>query len=341
MNIAFRVDGSKNIGMGHLIRCIHIAKKLNKKSNILFIIKDYEEATNLLKREGMKFELINKEYSIDKESRLISRYLDEHNINLLITDILRIKKDYSQEIREKGIKIISLDYLGESKFQPDIYINTSLVKKWHLNYEPRKADIKYYLGPDYVILPNGIKRFIKKNHEIKKLIRKITIAIGGSDKNNITYDIIRSLENKKYDFQIDVVLGPGFINKEKIKSILRDAKIKNNYRVLESVKSIAKQIYKSDLMISGAGELLYQIAAIGTPVFIIPQTSFERLTAKEFESRGFGICFNKEDVNKKIFLERLENLIEDYELRKSMNKKGKKLIKLNGINNIVRLIENV
>ena len=67
MNIVFRVDSSIQIGAGHVMRCLTLAKKLKNKADVKFICRD--KKGNLIDRimsEGIEVFILNKEPLEDK-----------------------------------------------------------------------------------------------------------------------------------------------------------------------------------------------------------------------------------------------------------------------------------
>ena len=69
MKVGFRVDGSKDIGMGHISRCLNIAEKF-KKINVssYFISKDFQDGyLNSIKSRGFKIFAIKKNSSIAED----------------------------------------------------------------------------------------------------------------------------------------------------------------------------------------------------------------------------------------------------------------------------------
>ena len=66
MQVIFRVDSSKNIGSGHVIRCLRIANKLRDKSaDCGFICKELSGSLiKLIKDQGFKVFLLSQEIKI-------------------------------------------------------------------------------------------------------------------------------------------------------------------------------------------------------------------------------------------------------------------------------------
>ena len=63
MKILFRVDGGLNSGLGHLIRCMAIARRLKdhfKGIKICFLTEENKFSNDLLSKNGFSFEIREK-----------------------------------------------------------------------------------------------------------------------------------------------------------------------------------------------------------------------------------------------------------------------------------------
>ena len=83
MRVAIKVDGNKKLGLGHVMRCLAVAKQLKKnKIRVIFIIGD-----NSIKKiiENEKFFT----YFLDKreqEPKSIKKIIISEKINVIIID---------------------------------------------------------------------------------------------------------------------------------------------------------------------------------------------------------------------------------------------------------------
>ena len=103
MKIAFRVDSSKKIGLGHISRCITLAKEFKKrKIKIVFISKEIDSfSKNILKKFGLKLILINNNQSIKDDSLITADIIKRKKINLLFLDSYKLDLNWGKEIIKK------------------------------------------------------------------------------------------------------------------------------------------------------------------------------------------------------------------------------------------------
>ena len=153
-NILFRCDAGKiaEIGTGHLIRSITLAKLLIKRSickkkNIIFLIKvnkKYKLAKKIIIKEKFKFKILDisiKDYSKDELDFVLKNKFK----TIIIDRIGAVSKFFLKGLKSKNKKIILIDDSSKNKKQSDLSINSLIYKNL----------IKGQLsGFEYMILPS-------------------------------------------------------------------------------------------------------------------------------------------------------------------------------------------
>ena len=299
MNIALRVDSSNKIGIGHLHRCITLAKELNKKNNIFFISRKLKNNENtLISSSGFKLNKINsfKKESFSKKSleydeKQTIELIKKNNIKLLILDNYEINYKWEKTI-SKYCKILLIhDYLERKSFC-DYFLNYHFLKENFFLKKKLKKNCKLLIGNQYAIIKK--KTFI--NTKVKK--KSIFIYLGSVDSSGITESSLKLLIENKYKSQINVVLGNQNQNKKKI------LKEFNKYKNINFFKSNKKNLYnhisKSNLVISGAGISMYENIINNSNLIVFNKNKIHKnitLNLKKISNVKFA---NKKNELKKI-----------------------------------------
>ena len=169
-------------------------------------------------------------------------------------------------------------------------------------------------------------------HASKPVIMVIGGSLGAAGINKLIREALPKLLE---DFQIVHVCG-----KEKIDNLLLNTK---GYKQFEYVKSELKDIFAmADIVISRAGaNAISEILALKKPNILIPLPASssrgdQLLNAKSYESQGFSIVIDEDDLTKKLLLEKIQEL---YFNRFTYIDAMKKSSQRDAIGTIVGLIE--
>ena len=158
--------------------------------------------------------------------------------------------------------------------------------------------------------------------------------MGGSDPYGLTFkvlDSICSLEN----VHIRVILGPLM----KVNTRQREYE-KKHISFIESPKSIWNEFKKSDLVISNAGNTLFELAAQSIPTICIPVIEHQVPYAKFFHTNGFAINLGYwKNVKNKDIGKNVIKLLKNTDKRKKMSSKGNKIIDGKGLFRVIKIIE--
>lgn len=184
------------------------------------------------------------------------------------------------------------------------------------------------------------------------LPNKLTVCIMGGSQgaraiNDAAVDVIKTLTNK-YDVQ--VIFQTGRKNFERVVEQL--IKIYPEY---ESDKSLIVRPYfddmvtvlkASDIAVSRAGSLsLSEIEASGIASILIPYphaaADHQRKNAKYMLEQGASLYVEDHDINEKTLLENLTLLITDREKLAKLQGAAMKLAKYDGVDKIVKQLENL
>lgn len=166
----------------------------------------------------------------------------------------------------------------------------------------------------------------------KPVIMVIGGSLGSAAINQAVRDVLPELLK---DFQVVHLCG-----KEKVDNLLLTTR---GYKQFEYVKSEMKDIFAmADIVISRAGaNAISEILALKKPNILIPLPSSssrgdQLLNAKSFESQGFSIVVDEDDLTNKLLLEKIQEL---YFNRFTYIDAMKKSSQRDAIGTIVDLIE--
>ncbi|MBN1057663.1 UDP-2,4-diacetamido-2,4,6-trideoxy-beta-L-altropyranose hydrolase [Clostridium botulinum] len=327
MKIAIRADGGNEIGMGHIMRTLVLAKELRKNNKVFYICKQssfspqkYENGINKLKEEGFEVVLVNEDDCLKELIKIQS--------DCLVTDSYDVNEDYFN-ITKNHFKITGyIDDMNLYYFNVDFIINQNIGAEL-LQYKTNK-DTKLFLGTDYIMLREEFRS--NDDKIINKNISKIMVTVGGSDINGITNKICNAL--KEIHFELHIVIGPCFSSKY----ICELVSLSHNYKNIKLYfnANMIDLMKQCDICISGCGSTLYELAACGIPTIGIILAENQKeigeklANLKIIENLGYYTELKSE---------KLVSAIKDFDLniekRKIMSRKLKAMIDGQGVKRIV------
>ena len=132
--------------------------------------------------------------------------------------------------------------------------------------------------------------------------------MGGSDLNNVTYNVLQQISD---NYNVIVVLGSNSPHNEMIKSYSKNKEIK----VIIETKNMPKLIFEADLGIGAGGSSSWERCCLGLPTLLYITAENQRVNAGNLEHLGLvKIVRNLKDD--------LQNMSNDINLWREMSEKS-------------------
>jgi len=325
MSVFILTEVGKNIGFGHLSRCISICQSFQQRNIIPKIILNIKGNYDLdINQKYIDFDWTKE---TDRLFKVIS------NSDVVIIDSYLAPISLYQKI-SLSVKIKAyIDDYQRLDYPEGIIINPSIFAE-KLIY-PKKEHTDYLLGSKYIPLRREFWYVPKRI--IGNYIKQILITFGGEDIKNMTPKILNSIIKLKTDIKIVVIIGKGFNHNDQIK------KLENNRIKLihdSSSEIIKSNMFESDLAISAGGQTLYELARCGIPTIIISTARNQENNTRGWLKAGF-IEFAGWWEDKDLFNQLLIkiNILKDLNERKKRSAIAEKLVDGQGAERIVSWLE--
>lgn len=260
--VYIRADANKEIGTGHIMRCLSIADRITDLgSNAVFIIADCQ-SEQIIREKGYETICINAQWDkLDKEIDIMVELCHKKLIKKLIVDSYFVTKNYL-EILKKVTNIVYIDDLDKFIYPVNLLINYNFYAG-DMGYTSKyKGTLtKLLLGTAYVPLR---KEFENIGSREFSGINKILITSGGTDNFNMIDNILRCLLKKQEykDIEIYCIIGRFNINREKLQQTYEKFP---NIHLLSNVNNMSCYMVECDLCITAGGSTIYELCACGIP----------------------------------------------------------------------------
>ena len=181
----------------------------------------------------------------------------------------------------------------------------------------------------------------KKDYDLSITKKLVLITMGSLGADTINDKII-SLISKFSDKSYEILLVAGKDNYEKI----ADIKLPKNVKVVPYIENMGSVLKFTDLIVTRAGAtILAEITALGIPAIIIPSpyvaNNHQLINAKDLESNKAGFVIEEKEFNEKLFLDKIDLLLNDKDLYKKYSSNCKKLGITDSLSRIYNEIERL
>jgi len=269
----------KELGFGHIYRCINLASNL-QVDEIYFEIEDYGGVEEILRKNGFS-NIVRLKTDIDTSSDIKKtlQLVKKKKIDVLIIDKYKITSRYISEVR-KSVKTVLISDLRNIDYPADLVVNGFIGFKSDIIRN--RYGIKCLVGPSYQILN---KKFARKSQQKKKY--SLLATFGGFDENNIVTTLLRMLEKYLPKMKTKIILGPSTPKSKWIQ--LLEKKYTRYLKVVNETNDMHKEIAQARFGLCSGGITTYEFAAMNVPFAIICQVKHQLITAQEWQKKGIAL----------------------------------------------------
>lgn len=351
--IAIRADGGIGIGMGHVMRCLSLAKAFEKDGHEVWFFSRIPLGMDLIKKSGFRvLAPPNEKEASDpteyqNEIDSIIKAVGEDRIDVLIIDSYRVDERYFLALKPHVHRLVYIDDENKIRIPADIVVNGNITAEY-LQYNKYSDDQILLLGPQY----NMIRDEFKEIHPrvVREKVTDVMITTGGTDPYNLTMELLAMFEGYEYfnDINFHVMVGSGFQNRRELVDIAKknrhvrlyttEPEQSNAYFTYTRMRNLMLQV---DMAISAGGTTLYELAACGTPMLAFIMANNQEALVNIMAQLGYALTlgwYNKWE--KTAVLQAVRTVMDDYGLRFRLAGQSQKLVDGLGTERIVRRVIN-
>ena len=319
--ILFRCDSSSTIGLGHVKRCLVLAKRLkeyDKNLKILFATQNlYGNINQEILKSGFSI------YSIrDNTVEMLDYFVKDLQINLLIIDSYDIDYVFEEQLKIKNptLKMLSFDDTINSH-KSDMVLNHGVQaqEKEYKKLLPKKT--KLFCGSEYTLLRD---EFLETK-KTKVTRNSVAIILGGNDVLNLSSKIADLLLeiNKKYKITVITTSVNPNIN---------ELKENKNIELLVDINNMASVIATKSLVITASGGTLFEVLALKKKFINIEVASNQKVVDKFLKNKGIKTTIKAKDLTKEVLKTKIDyvkksNCYKKLTLKFAKNRLVKKILR--------------
>ena len=345
MMIAFRVDGSLQIGTGHVMRCLTLADALRKSGmQCSFLCRPHQgHLLDLITQRGHHAlalpqlescsELsftdtdhahwlgVNWEADALDTLNTLSEHFDNQMSDWLVVDHYSLDARWEQALRPKSRRIMVIDDLADRPHDCDLLLDLNLGRNAQDYDGLMKGDAVKLIGPTYALLRPEFAALRQQSLDRRvsgSKLSRLLITMGGVDKGNATGLVLDALKSclLPADMQITVVLGPHAPWLTKVQEQARQ--IPWRAEVLVNASNMAQLMADCDLAIGAAGSTSWERCCLGLPTLQIVLARNQEFIAQSLKKAGAALTLDSRSITKSLPKE-ICNLTNLSQLKKISN----------------------
>jgi len=256
--IAFRTTAGKQIGFGHLRRCLTLAGELRRAagaaSPICFWVDSDPAAVAVAVAAGFEARLLS-----GPEPDATAACLEANEVGTLVVDSYAVAPASFSAWRRRVGSLVVVDDLADRQLDVDVVVNGS----------PHAAQLSYrtgpgaqlLLGPRYALLRPHFRDLPARRAAPR--VARVLVTLGGADPQSSTAAVVEAVQRALPAAALDVVIGPLFGPVPDLER--RAAGDPRRLRLHRGIDDLSALMSAVDLAVSGGGQTLYELAASGVP----------------------------------------------------------------------------
>ena len=283
-SIAIRVDSSRVIGSGHLMRCLTLGERLRSEgAQVFFVCRDLPgNLYGLVHEKGFVLKVLPRheddstlngyaawltvsQETDAQETRLVLDALAP--ISRLVVDSYALDETWEKAMRPIVGEIFVIDDLANRRHDCDILLD----QNFYLGMEHRYDGLvpigcKLLLGPRHALLRQEFYEAKKRLRSRDGVLRRILIFYGGVDGTRETEKAIQALLLLKLQqIEVDVVVGSGNVRQEQIRQLCEAHDFLHFH---SQVSNMAELMANADLCLGAGGTTTWERCFLGLPAIV-------------------------------------------------------------------------
>ncbi|NKJ22869.1 UDP-2,4-diacetamido-2,4,6-trideoxy-beta-L-altropyranose hydrolase [Dyella sp. SG609] len=294
MKAAFRADASFQLGSGHVMRCLALARALREEgASCRFVCRELPGHLGArIAAEGFELALL----PADGEAAAMDERGDAEatiealrgSVDVLIVDHYALDARWEQALQPHAGKLVAIDDLADRPHLAQMLIDQNAGRRAERYAGLVSTDCRVLAGPRYAMLRPEFRqrREASLARRAQAPLHRIVISMGGGDPADATSLALEGLSRSLLPAacRITVVLGAQAASKERVRELA--ARSPWPCEVLEDVGDMAALLADCDLAIGAAGVSALERCCLGLPSLLVILADNQRPGAQALVRQG-------------------------------------------------------
>lgn len=281
-SIIMRCDGDKEIGLGHVYRCLVLARELRDHYSWVVLFAMSSGMAGISKVRDEFFPVNVKPEGIPEEVWL-ELLVNELHPDALFFDIRTdLKREAIERLKMNSSLVVTFDDASDRRLASDLAFYPPVPQARRLRWPHYKGQA--LIGWEWLLVQ---EEYYRPRSTHQNAVPRILVTMGGSDPANLTLLAIKALEMVDEKITAVLVLGPAFSHDEEISDAL--SKAKRSYEIHRNLPDLVEQGLHTDFAVAAFGGTAYEMAAMGVPTVLLGLTADHAASAQCLADIGLSL----------------------------------------------------
>lgn len=314
MNIVFRVDASRSMGSGHLMRCLTLANALRARGNHLvhFICRSHPgDLRELLDSRHIPYSMLAEAttqsvppddrdtYTLwlgtsqAEDARQTISALGSLVPDWLIVDHYALDAQWETDLRSTAKRIMVIDDLADRRHDCDLLLDQTFLPHAETRYAHLvPSDCRMLLGPSWALVRPEFSAL--RGHSLLRratlALGKVLVCMGGSDPSNETMKAVEGLIQSRKRLAVDVIVGGAYSETAALRKILDSMPAS---RLHIQTDHMAQLMAEADFAITSGGTITWEKCVLGLPGMTVILDDNQELIAQNMHDAEAQITLGR------------------------------------------------
>lgn len=320
MKVAIRVDASREIGHGHVVRCMALADALGRQGvEVVFMCQQLPgDAVQSIRDAGFLCWLLSAVTGVENDTEQTAELLDHApGWDWLVVDHYGLSMRWCRGLRARVRHILAIDDLANRLLDCDLLLD----QNFYLNPLHRYRGLvppscNCLLGPEYALLRPEFARLRPFLRPRDGQVRRLLICFGGADPHDATRLVLSVLAPAFPSMLFDVVVGAAYPHVEALRRFCAD---RPGIVLTQAAADMPRRMAEADLFVGAGGSMTWERAVLGLPGVTIPIAENQYALCKTLSDQAEGVDMGPvESLDPQLLCDQLRQLCSDPAAVRSM-----------------------
>ncbi len=328
MRVCFRIEGNHAIGMGHVMRCLTLARALQAQGQqVMFICSQQTARAVRAHFPRSQCHIVVQGLSEAQDAARCAAVLMRHPADWMVVDHYGLGAAW-ERVMLAHAKVMAIDDLAR-KHEAQLVLDTAL--DGEARYRGKLAQCtKGLFGPGFALLRDSVAR--ARAAYATKSDGRLFVCFGGSDPQDMTRHVARILAGKCSE--VDFVVGYAYQGRDALLALCQRQK---GWKVHVDHPAPEALMARSALAVGAGGTMTWERCAVGLPSIVISIAENQKQMSEALGKRGvISYLGAAEDLDDCALVTAVQGLMQDAGERAYLSASGRRLVPVHGARRVVR-----